>query len=289
MIKTTRKDDSESIKAIHSALDSGINLIDTAANYGTGHSEEIVGRAVKNRRDKVIIATKFGFDVDEAAKTVTQYPDADDILANLAFECERSLRNLDTDVIDLYQLHMWDIPIDRIPDLLAKLETLTSQGKIRYYGWSTDNVQLAQAFARGKHCIAIQHAANVLQPAAEMFAFTAKTGLASLIRSPLMMGFLSDKYNQNTRFVETDVRNHDFKADRIATIVENRAKIREILTSQGRTVAQGALAWLLSQGEQVIPIPGIRTPAQAFENAAAMQFGPLSMDQMSEIEQLLGR
>jgi aryl-alcohol dehydrogenase-like predicted oxidoreductase len=282
-------DDNESIKAIHTALDSGINLIDTAANYGTGHSEAIVGRAVKNCRDRVIIATKFGFDVDEAAKIVKLYPAADNILANLEFECERSLHNLDMDVIDLYQLHMWDFPLDRIAELLDQLEALVSRGKIRYYGWSTDNVELSQAFAKGKHCIAIQHAANVLQPAADMFAFTAKAGLASLIRSPLMMGFLSDKYNQDTRFVETDVRNHDFKADRIAAIVENRSKIREILTSNGRTVAQGALGWLLAQGEQIIPIPGIRTSAQAIENAAAMQFGPLSADQVLEIEHLLGR
>jgi aryl-alcohol dehydrogenase-like predicted oxidoreductase len=150
-------------------------------------------------------------------------------------------------------------------------------------------VELSRVFAAGKHCAAIQHAANVLQPAAEMFAFTAQAGLASLIRSPLMMGFLSDKYNKDSRFVETDVRSHDFKADRIATIVENRSKVRDILASNGRTVAQGALAWLLAQGEQVIPIPGIRTPAQAAENAGATQFGPLTKDQVKEIEQLLGR
>ncbi|CAG0936320.1 Aldo-keto reductase IolS [Thermoflexales bacterium] len=281
-------DDAESIRAIHAALDAGMNLIDTAANYGTGHSEQIVGQAVRDRRAKVVIATKFGFNVDEAGKRV-MYQTPDDILNNLPFECERSLRNLGVDVIDLYQFHMWDFPAERVPELLDQLEQLVAQGKIRTYGWSTDNVELSQLFAKGKHAVAVQHAANVLQPAAAMFAFTAQAGLTSLIRSPLMMGFLSDKYDQDVQFVETDVRRRGFPRERVAQIVENRVKIREILTSNGRTVAQGALAWLWAQGEQVVPIPGIRTEAQARENAAAMQFGPLAAEQLAQIDQLLDR
>jgi len=249
----------------------------------------VVGRAIRDRRDRVILATKFGFQVDEAARAVELYINPDDILENLAFECERSLRHLGVEAIDLYQFHMWDFPLPRIPELLEKLEALVKSGKIRYYGWSTDNVELSRAFAQGRHCVSIQHAANVLQPAEEMFAFTQSTGLASLIRSPLMMGFLSDKYGADTHFVDSDVRKLDFKPERIASIVANRAKVREILASQGRTVAQGALGWLLAKGVQILPIPGIRTPAQATENAAAAQFGPLEPQQMAEIEQLLGR
>lgn len=282
-------DDAESIRAIHAALEAGMNLIDTAANYGTGHSEEIVGRAVKDRRDKVVIATKFGFIVDEAGKRVSYHPTPEAILDNLAFECERSLRHLGTDFIDLYQFHMWDFPRERVPELLEKLEGLVAQGKIRSYGWSTDDVELSQAFAAGKHAAAIQHEANVLKPAARMFAFTGQAGLTSLIRGPLMMGFLSDKYNNDAQFVDSDVRKRDFPPEAIAGIVANRLKIRDILTSNGRTVAQGALAWLWAQGEQVVPIPGIRTVAQARENAEAMQFGPLTAAQLAEIEQLLGR
>jgi aryl-alcohol dehydrogenase-like predicted oxidoreductase len=282
-------DDAESFRAIHAALEAGINLIDTAANYGAGHSERIIGQAVKDRRDKVVIATKFGFDVDEAAKRVAYHEDDDVILHNLPFDCERSLRNLDTDFIDLYQFHMPDFPRERISELLEKLEQLVTDGKIRTYGWSTGNVELAQAFAVGEHAVAIQHPANVLEPAIEMFAFTAQAGLTSLIRSPLLMGFLSDKYNQDTQFVENDIRKRGFPPKIIAKIVENRIKIREILTSGGRTVAQGALAWLWAQGPQVVPIPGIRTAVQAHENAGAMAFGPLSATQMAEIEDLLDR
>lgn len=281
-------DDAESIRAIHAGLDAGITLIDTAANYGTGHSEQIVGQAVRDRREKVVIATKFGFNVDESGKKV-MYQSPDDILNNLPFECERSLRNLGMDVIDLYQFHMWDFPAERVPELLERLEKLVEQGKIRTYGWSTDDVKLSREFSVGKHAVVIQHEANVLEPAAEMFVLTAQAGLTSLIRSPLLMGLLSDKYNQDSHFVATDVRSRSFSSERLAQIVENRGKIREILTSNGRTVAQGALAWLWAQGEQVVPIPGIRTEAQARENAGAVAFGPLTPAQVAEIEQLLGR
>ena len=282
-------DDAESIRAIHAALDAGMNLIDTAANYGTGHSEEIVGKAIKDRRDQVVIATKFGFDVDEAAKRVAYYKNPADIINNVAFECERSLGHLGVDAIDIYQFHMWDFPPALVPDLLNELEKLVAHGKIRTYGWSTDDVKLGRLFAAGEHCAVIQQASNVFQPSKEMFAMTAETGLTSLIRSPLVMGFLSEKYGKDAKFVKTDVRSHAFKPEDIARIVANRDKIREILTSNGRSTVQGALAWLWAVGEQVVPIPGIRTVAQAVENAAAMSFGPLTADQMAEIEQLLDR
>lgn len=148
-------DDAESIRAIYAALDAGMNLIDTAANYGTGHSERIVGQAIKDRRDRVVIATKFGFDVDEAAKRVTYRQTPDDILNSLPSECERSLRNLGVDAIDVYQFHMWEFPAERVPELLDVLEKLVAQGKIRTYGWSTDSVEMARLFVAGEHCSVI--------------------------------------------------------------------------------------------------------------------------------------
>lgn len=283
-------DDAESARALEAAFEAGITLIDTAANYGAGHSERMVGKAIKKRRNKVVIATKFGFNVDEEAKRVAFYDDSDSILHDIPFACERSLRNLDTDYIDLYQFHQPDFPLERIDELIEKLDALVAQGKVRTYGWSTGEVPLAEKFAaNGAHAAAIQHPANVLEPAPEMFAFTAKAGLTSLIRSPLLMGFLSDKYNQDTQFIESDIRKRGFPPESIDRIVKNRLKIREILTDGGRTVAQGALAWLWAQGQQVVPIPGIRTEAQARENAGAVAFGPLKPDQMAAIEELLGR
>jgi len=280
-------DDTESIRAIHAALEGGINLIDTAANYGTGHSEEIIAQAIKDRRDQVVIATKFGFNVDEPNKRVKFYQSSEEIIKNLAFECERSLRHLHTDVIDVYQFHMWDFPTEYVPGVVEALEKLVKQGKIRSYGWSTDDVELAKLFASQENCTVIQHAANVLLPAPAMFSLTKQAKLVSLVRNPLMMGFLSEKYDANVTFSETDVRANGFDQDDISKIVANRAKVREILTSNGRSTVQGALAWLWANGEQVVPIPGIRTEDQAIENAAAMEFGPLTAAQMTEIDQIL--
>jgi aryl-alcohol dehydrogenase-like predicted oxidoreductase len=121
--------DNESIRAIHTALDLGINFFDTAANYGTGHSEHILGRALKGKRAQAVIATKFGFDVNEAEKQVTFRKD--DHLLHVREECESSLRRLNTDVIDLYQLHVWDYPREKAPAMIELLESLVKDGKIR--------------------------------------------------------------------------------------------------------------------------------------------------------------
>src|ERR1043166_9224417 len=158
--------DEESVRAIHCALDRGINFFDTAANYGTGHSERVLARALTGKRDQAVIATKFGFVVDEASKRVTFR--TDDHLLHVRAECEDSLRRLNTDVIDLYQLHVWDYPLEKVPAMVDVLESLVNEGKIRYYGWSTDLVEGARLFAEGKHCVAIQHDLNVIQDSPEM-------------------------------------------------------------------------------------------------------------------------
>jgi aryl-alcohol dehydrogenase-like predicted oxidoreductase len=281
-------DDNESIRAIHAALDLGINFFDTAANYGTGHSERILGRALEGKRDKAIIATKFGFVVDEAAKRVTFR--TDDHLLHVRAECEDSLRRLNTNVIDLYQLHVWDYPLEKVPAMVELLEALVSEGKIRYYGWSTDSVEGARLFAQGKHCVAIQHDLNVILDAPEMLALCEELNLASINRSALARGALSGKYTKDTVFPQNDVRNDEWSRDHFFTpTLSQLDAIREILTSNGRTLVQGALAWIWARSEKTIPIPGFKTVAQVQENAKAMEFGPLTAEQMKEIDTLLGR
>ncbi len=281
-------DDNESVRAIHAALDLGINFFDTAANYGTGHSEWILARALEGKRDKAVIATKFGFKVDEAKKQVT-FRD-DDHLLHVRQECEDSLRRLNTDVIDLYQLHVWDYPIEKVPAMLDVLEGLVKDGKIRYYGWSTDSVENAREFAKGKHCVSIQHDLNVILDTPDMLAACEELNLASVNRSPLARGALSGKYSKNATFPQNDVRNDTWSKDHFfAPTLEQLEKIREILTSNGRTLVQGALAWIWARSEKTVPIPGFKTVAQVEENAKAMQFGPLTKEQMKEIDSLLGR
>ena len=280
-------DDAESIRAIHFALDAGINFFDTAANYGCGHSERILGQAIAGRRDKVILATKFGYLVDEENRTVTE---AGDPVVRIRQECESSLRNLNIDTIDLYQLHVWDYPFEKVPAMVDLLESLVSEGKIRHYGWSTDSVEGARLFAQGKHCASIQHDLNVVLDAPEMLKVCEELNLASVNRSPLARGALSGKYAKGTTFPQNDVRNDEWSKDHFfAPTLNQLDAIREILTSNGRTLVQGALAWIWARSEKTIPIPGFKTVAQVDENAKAMQFGPMTVEQMKEIDSLLGR
>ena len=281
-------DDNESIRAIHAALDLGVNFFDTAANYGTGRSERILGRALAGKRDKAVIATKFGFVVDEANKQVTMRKD--DHLQYVRQECEDSLKRLNIDTIDLYQLHVWDYPVEKVPTMVDLLESLVMDGKIRHYGWSTDSVEGARLFAQGKHCASIQHDLNVVLDAPEMLKVCEELNLASVNRSPLARGALSGKYAKGTTFPQNDVRNDEWSKDHFfAPTLNQLDAIREILTSNGRTLVQGALAWIWARSEKTIPIPGFKTVAQVDENAKAMQFGPLTAEQMKEIDSLLGR
>jgi aryl-alcohol dehydrogenase-like predicted oxidoreductase len=283
-------DDNESIRALHHALASGINFFDTAATYGTGHSEHIVGKALAGKRDQVVIATKFGWNVNEAAKHVTRYEHSDEVIKNLRAECEASLRRLNTDYIDLYQLHVWDYPQDAAVVLRDELEALVREGKIRYYGWSTDDVSSARLFAEGAYCVAVQHDLNVMKDAPEMLALCEELNLASVNRSPLARGALTGKYSKDTVFADNDVRNDAWSNETFfVPVLDKLEALREILTSDGRTLTQGALAWIWARSEMTVPIPGIRTVAQTEENAGAMRFGPLKPEQMRQIDEILGR
>lgn len=283
-------DDAESIRTVHSALENGITFFDTAANYGAGHSETILGQALAGRRDQAVIATKFGWHVDVAAKHITHHAEVGNIIRNLRAECEDSLRRLNTNYIDLYQLHVWDYPVEHVPALLKGLESLVSEGKIRAYGWSTDSVEGARAFSAGEHCVAIQHDLNVVKDAPDMLALCERLNLASVNRSPLARGALTGKYTQTTTFAQNDVRSDQWSWDTFfAPTLDRLDALRDVLTSGGRSLTQGALAWIWARSEMTVPIPGIRTEAQAVENAGAMQFGPLTADQMRQIDDILER
>jgi aryl-alcohol dehydrogenase-like predicted oxidoreductase len=283
-------DDVESIRAILTALDHGINFFDTAANYGTGHSELLLGKALAGRRDKVVIATKFGYVVNEGTRRVSRFERPEDVIKDVRKSCEASLRRLDTDYIDLYQLHVWDYPAGPAAILREELEGLVREGKIRYYGWSTDSAELAQVFAEGEHFTAIQHDLNVVMDAPKILALCDRYDLASVNRSPLARGALSGKYTKDSQFAQDDVRRDPWSVEHFFTpTLDKLDDLRSILTSNGRTLAQGALAWIWGRSPRAIPIPGFRNTKQVQENAAAMQFGPLTLEQMKQIDILLGR
>jgi aryl-alcohol dehydrogenase-like predicted oxidoreductase len=285
-------DDAESTRAIQRGLDLGVTLFDTANVYGAGHSERVLGAALRGRRQDVTIATKFGNVFDEDSKEITG---ADATPAAIREQCEASLRRLGTDYIDLFQMHI-DQPAERVPDVLDALDGLVAEGKIRGYGWSTDDPDKARMFAERPQCIAVQFTLNVLQDNAAMREMCDQTGIAGLNRGPLAMGLLTGKFNAESRLPADDIRGAGapwmqyFKDGRPNEAwLERLASIREILTSGGRSLTQGALAWIWGRSERMLPIPGFRTVAQVEENAGAMQFGALSPDQIAEIDAILGR
>ena len=281
-------DDDESVRAVHAALAGGITMVDTALNYGAGHSERVLGRALAGRRDQVVLATKFGFRVDEDAKQVS-HDEPREVITNLRADCERSLRNLGTDVIDLYQLHVWDYPADLAVELRDALEDLVTAGMIRSYGWSTDDADAARVLAAGEHCTAVQHDLNVVRDAPEVLALCEGADLASVNRSPLARGALTGKYGRDVTFAADDVRGEDWSMRTFFDPALDRLDaLRDVLTSDGRSLTQGALAWIWARSGRTVPIPGIRTVAQAEENAAGIQFGPLTAEQMAQVAELTG-
>lgn len=287
-------DDEESIRAVHAALDCGINFFDTANVYGAGHSERVLGRALAGRRSQVVIATKFNALFDE---TTRQVMGSDSSPEGIRRACEESLRRLNTDTIDLYQFHDNGFPAEKAAPVRDTLEALVKAGKIRAYGWSTDFPDRAEVFALGPNCTAIQSQLNVLDDNPAVIAVCETHNLALINRGPLAMGLLTGKYTAETKPSADDVRGE--KSPQWMKYFTNgrpnpewlarRDAIREILASGGRTVAQGALAWLWARSPQTIPIPGFRTVKQVEENAGAVQFGPLTPEQMREIAELLER
>jgi len=276
----------ESKRAIHRALDLGITFFDTADVYGAGRSERILGEAIAGRRNEAVVATKFGEGFDEVTG---EEVDVEVTPEYVVRACDASLRRLGTDVIDLYLLHLRGFPVDRAPAIRDALEDLVSAGKIRGYGWSTDDVERAALFAEGKHCIAVEHRLNVLDDAPGMLALCDAQDLASVNRAPLLIGVLAGRWSSDT-VLPADDRRSDWFADQGFQDCLRRAEmLRPILTGDGRSYVQGALGWILARSPRAIPIPGFRTIEQVEGSAGAMSCGPLRADQMTAIEELLDR
>lgn len=284
-------DDQESIRAIQSSIERGVNFFDTADAYGTGHSEEVLGRAVKDRRHQVVIATKFGYTYNDTTKEVFMRHDVSSAYIRQA--CERSLKRLGTDYIDLYQIHVGSLTQDELLEAIDSLDRLRQDGLIRTYGWSTGDAAHAHIFAQKSEGAALQFPLNVLQDAPGMIEVCERHGLAGIINGPLAMGLLSGKFDRQSQLSPADVRGsgHEwvpyFKDGKaVPAYLKRLESLREILTCNGRTLVQGALAWIWARSGAAIPIPGFKTSMQAEELAGAIAFGPLTIAQMTEIEQL---
>ena len=277
-------DDNESIAAIHAALDLGVNLIDTAPIYGLGHSEQIVGRAVGDRRDQVVLATKCGL----------QFPGPEGGLprrclapAAIGEECEASLRRLGTDHLDLYQCH-WPDPEVPISDTMGALVRLREQGKIRAIGVSNFSVeQLAEACAAGPVC-SVQPSLSLIdrRAAAHLLPYCESRHLAVLPYSPLGKGILTGKFNADTAFEDVRSRDPEYIGARYAANLALVEGLRVIARHHDRTVSQVALNFLMNTPGVTAPLFGAKRPSQVRENVGAADWS-LPPEDRARVEQLL--
>jgi aryl-alcohol dehydrogenase-like predicted oxidoreductase len=274
-------DDDESIRAIHRALDRGVTHIDTAEVYGPFHSEELIGQAIKNRRDQVVVATKFG--VISHTGRGSGVPDSSP--ANIRTAVEGSLTRLGTDHIDLYYQHRVD-PKTPMEETVGALAALVTEGKVRYIGLSEagpDAIRRAHA-VHPLAALQTEYSLWTRDPEAELLPLLRQLGIGFVPYSPLGHGFLTGQIRTvddipNDDWRKTNPRFTGANFKRNLRIVE---EVDAVAAEAGATPAQIALAWLLAQGDDIAPIPGTRRVARVEENTAADRI-ELNTDQLERL------
>jgi len=281
-------DDQESLAALHAALDGGVNFFDTADVYGDGHSERLLAKLKKERKEKFYIATKAGRRLDP--HTADGYN-----RQNLTAFVERSLKNLETDTIDLLQLHCPPMEVLYRPEVFDVLDDLVKAGKLRYYGVSVEKVEEALKAIEFPGVQTIQIIFNLFRqrPAELLFPEAQRRRVGILARVPLASGMLSGKLTRSSTFAKDDHRNfnrHGEAFDRGETFsgVDFDTGLRAVeqlrpLVPKGATPAQLALRWILESPAVTCAIPGAKRPAQVAENIAASDLPSLSADAMKKI------
>jgi aryl-alcohol dehydrogenase-like predicted oxidoreductase len=259
-------DDEESIATIHRALDLGITLLDTSDAYGPYTNEQLVGTAIADRRDQVVLATKFGVVREEGERRVDNTP------AYAARACDASLRRLAVDHIDLYFLHRRnpDVPIEETVGAMAEL---VDQGKVRYLGLSEVSAETLRAACAVHPIAALQSEWSLWTRGIEEEIVPAarELGVGIVAYSPAGRGFLTGRYASVDDLADTDFRRYQprFQGDNLKANVRLIERVRELAEDVGCTPVQLALAWLLHQGSDVVPIPGTRHVQHVEENAEA--------------------
>jgi len=253
--------DEESLRAITTAVDLGCNFFDTADVYGHGHSEELLGKALKGRRKEVVLATKGGSDFyhDPPRLNFTE--------AHIFFAVEQSLKRLDTDIIDLYQLHNPPFSVIEGGRVFEPLEKLKKQGKVRYYGISIHDPQEGLLAMKTGKPSTIQVVYNYLRrdAAEELFPRALAEGVGIIAREPLANGFLTAKYTKDSVFPVGDIR-HQWPSKYQTQLVSQVDSFKKTLGQSALTLAQAAIRFALAQPAVSVVIPGCKTPEQAAEN-----------------------
>ncbi len=263
-------DDTESIATIHRALELGIHFLDTADIYGPFKNEELVGRAIKGRRDDVFLATKFGIVRNPADPTVRGINGKPDYVRSA---CEASLRRLGIDHIDLYYQHRVD-PATPIEDTVGAMAKLVEEGKVRHLGLSEASAQTLRRASAVHPITALQSEYSLWtrDPEDEILATCRDLGIGFVAYSPLGRGFLTGRFKTFEDLPADDYRRHSprFQGDNFQKNLDLVKKIEEIAAEKNVTASQLALAWVLAQGDDIVPIPGTKKRKYLEENAGAV-------------------
>jgi len=275
-------DEGEAIATIHRALELGVNFLDTADIYGPFTNERLVGRAIKGRRDEVVLATKFGNVRNEQGERLGIRGDREYVLA----ACDASLERLGTDRIDVYYQHRVD-PQTPIEETVGAMAELVEQGKVRYLGLSEAAVETI----RRAHAV---HPISALQTEYslwsrdvedEILPTVRELGIGFVAYSPLGRGFLSGRIRSVEDLEENDFRriNPRFQGENFQKNLELVERVEELAAAKGCTAAQIALAWVLAQGEDIVPIPGTTRVKNLEQNVAALEV-ELTVDELRDLE-----
>ena len=279
------RDDDESIATIHRALELGVTFLDTADIYGPYTNEELVGRAIKGKRDKVVLATKFGIVRDPNNPMVRAVNGKPDYVRK---SCEGSLRRLGVDTIDLYYQHRVD-PNTPIEETVGAMAQLVKEGKVRYLGLSEASPQTLRRAMKVHPITALQTEYSLWSrdPEGEILPTCRELGVGFVAYSPLGRGFLSGQFQRFEDLPADDYRRNTprFQGENFQKNLDLVHRVEEIAKEKGCKPSQLALAWVLTQGEDIIPIPGTKRRKYLEENLGALEL-KLSPEDLRRIEEV---
>ncbi|PLS77648.1 MAG: aldo/keto reductase [Chloroflexi bacterium] len=278
-------DDQAVLDAIEFALETGVNFFDTADVYGSGHSEELLGQAMRGRRDRFIVASKIGWQNFDSERGQTAYTSVDKLIAGV----ESNLRRLQTDYIDVMQSHI-SYREATMEVFLEGFNRLQQQGKIRAYGVSTSDFEYLQHFNHDGHCSTLQIDYSVLNrtPEEEILPYCQQHQIGVIVRGALAMGILTGKFTAETQFGAGDFRqNWQDDPQQHAIFMDDLAKVERLRSLvEGRSLAQFAVQFVLAHPAVSTVIPGAKTRQQIRETVEAGTLPPLTPDELARIAEI---